>query len=240
MADNIDPTASSLQALMKRYETITTNLANASTVGYKRRAGTFADALDKQMAGQDASGGIQQQTGVDLTQGSLTSTGSTLDLALEGKGFFVVETPDGELYTRCGSVRVNPNGTLVDSAGNTVAGLRGAIVLPPSSTSEDLSVGLDGSVSARGQVLGRLKVVDFEDPTSLEAVSETMFRAPEGVKSTEAEKINVKQGYREQSNVNVVKEMVDLITVSRMYEMNYSTMKKSGDSRDQLMRVALA
>jgi len=177
---------------------------------------------------------------VDLTQGSLTSTGSTLDLALDGKGFFVVETPDGELYTRCGSVRVNSNGRLVDSAGNTVAGERGAIVMPPSSTSEDLSVGLDGSVSARGQLLGRLRVVDFEDPSSLEAVSGTMFRAPEGVKSVPAEKINVKQGYREQSNVNVVREMVDLITVSRMYEMNYASMKKSSDSRNQLMRVALA
>ncbi len=239
MAD-INPTASSLQALMQQYETITTNLANASTVGYKRRAGTFSDALDEQMAGQDASGGIQQLTGVDLTQGSLTSTGSALDLALDGKGFFVVETPDGELYTRCGSVRVNPNGRLVDSAGNTVAGEGGAIVMPPSSTSEDLSVSPDGSVSARGRVLGRLRVVDFEDPTALEAVSGTMFRAPEGIEASPAEKINVRQGYREQSNVNVVQEMVDLITVSRMYEMNYASMKKSGETTDQLLRVALA
>lgn len=239
MAD-INPTASALQALTQRYETITTNLANASTVGYKRRAGTFADVLDEQMAGEDASGGIQAQSGVDMTQGSLSSTGNTLDLALDGEGFFVVETPDGELYTRCGSVQINPNGRLVDAAGNTIAGESGAIVLPPSSTSEDLSVGLDGSVWARGQVLGRLRVVNFEDPAALEAISGTMFRAPEGLEASPAEKINVKQGYREQSNVNVVREMVDLITVSRMYEMNYASMKKSGETSDQLMRVALA
>jgi len=236
----INPTADSLEALTQQYETITANLANASTPGYKRRVGTFADALDEQIAGLDGSGGIQQQIGIDLTQGSLTSTGSALDLALDGKGFFVVETPDGEFYTRSGSVRVNQNGRLVDSAGNTFAGEGGAIVLPPSSTSEDLSVSLDGSVSARGQVLGRLRMVDFDDPSALEAVSGTIFRAPEGVEARPAEKINVRQGYREQSNVNVVREMVNLITVSRMYEANYTSMQKSGDSTDQLLNVALA
>ncbi len=240
MATNVNPTASSLKALMQRYESITNNLANASTVGYKRRSGTFEEALNQQIAGQEAAGGIQQKTGIDMTQGSLTSTGNTLDLALDGKGFFVVETPDGELFTRCGSARVNQNGRLVDSAGNTLAGEQGAIVLPPSTTSQDLSIGLDGSVSAQGRVLGRLRIVDFENPADLEAVSGTMFRAPDGVEATPAEQISVRQGYREQSNVNVVKEMVDLITVSRMYEMNFTSMQKSGDAKDELFRIALA
>ncbi len=240
MAINVNPTASSLQALMRRYETITTNLSNASTVGYKRRSGSFSSVMDEQLAGQDAANGARPRAAIDLTQGSLTATGNTLDLAIDGKGFFVIETPTGEMYTRCGSVRVNPGGRLVDSAGNNVAGETGAIVLPQSATSEDLSVGSDGSVSANGQLLGRLKVVNFDDPGALNAVSATMFRAPEGVAAKAAGTFSVKQGYREQSNVNVVREMVDLITVSRMYEANCKSLEKSGESKDQLMRVAMA
>ena len=240
MARNVNPTASSLQALMQQYQTITTNLSNASTVGYKRSAGSFLGALDKQLAGQDADNGVRQHAAIDLTQGSLTATGNTLDLAIDGKGFFVIETPTGEMYTRCGSVRVNPGGRLVDSAGNNVAGEQGAIVLPSSATSEDLSVGPDGSVSAGGQILGRLKVVDFDNPAALDAVSGTMFRAPEGAAAKAADKFNVKQGYREQSNVNVVREMVDLITVSRLYEANCKSMQKSGENMEQLLRVAMA
>ena len=238
MAKNVNATASSLQALMQRYQTITTNLSNASTVGYKRRSGSFASVMDRQQAGQDAGAG--PRAAIDLTQGSLTATGNTLDLAIEGKGFFVIETPAGEMYTRCGSVRVNPGGRLVDSAGNSIAGERGAIVLPQSATSEDLSVGPDGSVSANAQLLGQLKVVNFDDPGALNAVSATMFRAPEGVAAKAAGEFNVKQGYREQSNVNVVREMVDLITVSRMYEANCKSMQKASDSKDQLLRVAMA
>jgi len=239
MARNVNATARCLQALTRQYETITTNLSNASTVGYKRRGGSFCRALDEELARQDAAGGARRQAAIDLTQGSLTATGNTLDLAIDGKGFFVIETPGGEMYTQSGSVRVNSGGRLVDSAGNSFAGEQGAIVLPPSSTSEDLSVGPDGGVSAGGQVLGRLRVVDFDDPGALDAASETMFRAPQGA-AKPANKFNVKQGYREQSNVNVVREMVDLITVSRMYEANFKSMQKSGDSKDQLMRVAMA
>ncbi len=240
MATNVNPAASSLKTLMQRYETITTNLSNASTVGYKRRSGSFSSALDEQLAGQDAATGASRHPAVDLTQGSLTATGNTLDLAIDGKGFFVVETPTGPMYTRCGSVRVNQSGRIVDSAGNSVAGERGAIVLPQSATSEDLSIGPDGSVSANGQLLGRLKIVTFDNPAALEALSATMFRAPESETAKTAGKFSVKQGYREQSNVNVVREMVDLITVSRMYEANCKSLEKSGDSKDQLMRVAMA
>jgi flagellar basal-body rod protein FlgF len=240
MAKNVNATASSLQDLMQRYQTITTNLSNASTVGYKRRGGSFSSVMDRQQAGQDAAAGAAPRDAIDLTQGSLAATGDTLDLAIDGKGFFVIETPVGEMYTRCGSVRVNPGGRLVDSAGNSVAGEQGAIVLPQSATSEDLSVGPDGSVSANGQILGRLKVVDFDDPGALHAVSATMFRAPEGLAAKEAGTFSVKQGYREQSNVNVVREMVDLITVSRMYEANFKSMQKASDSKDQLLRVAMA
>jgi flagellar basal-body rod protein FlgF len=240
MANNVNPAARSMQALMQQYQTITTNLSNASTVGYKRRGGSFSGALDEQLAGQDAANAARPRAAIDLTQGSLTATGNTLDLAIDGKGFFVIETPAGEMYTRCGSVRVNPSGRLVDSAGNSLAGERGAIVLPQSATSEDLSVGPDGGVSANGQLLGQLKVVDFDDPGALDAVSATMFRAPGGLAAKPAGTFSVKQGYREQSNVNVVREMVDLITVSRMYEANAKSMSRSGDCKDQLLRVALA
>jgi len=201
MANNVNPAARSLQTLMQRYQTITTNLSNASTVGYKRRSGSFAHALAEQQAGQDAANGARPHAAIDLTQGSLTATGNTLDLAIDGKGFFVIETPTGQMYTRCGSLRVNPSGRLVDSAGNSIAGEQGAIVLPSSATSEDLSVGTDGSVSAGGQLLGRLRVVNFDDPAALEAVSGTMFRSPEGVDARAADKFSVKQGYREQSTL---------------------------------------
>jgi flagellar basal-body rod protein FlgF len=239
MSSGLNPTASSLTALMQQYQTITNNLANASTAGFKRQAGAFASVLDAYLAGADISS-VEQHTGLDLTQGTFSETGNALDLAIDGEGFFVVETPEGEMYTRCGAVHVNAGGRLVDSAGSSIAGEGGAIILPPSVSSEQVAVAADGTVSAGGQILGRLRIVDFDDPQALEAVSGTMLRAPEGVTARPAEDYAVRQGYREMSNVNMVKELVDLITVTRMYEANYKALEKSGESKEELLRVALS
>lgn len=238
MASRLNPTASSLEALMHQYQTITNNLANASTPGFKRQAGAFASVLHGYLAGETP--GVEQHTSLDLAQGTFSQTGNSLDLAIDGEGFFVVETPDGPMYTRCGTMQISATGRLVDSAGNGFAGDGGAIILPPAVTAEQVAVAADGTVSAGGQTLGRLRIVNFEGPDDIEAVSGTMFRAVEGSTPTASTDHAVRQGFRETSNVNVVKELVDLITVTRMYEANYKALKRSGESKEQLLRVALS
>ena len=129
MSDPIEATTSSLQALSDQYHTIAHNLANVNTAGYKRRCSSFVQLLQQAQTLSDIAL-IADQVSIDFSQGALTRTGRSLDLGLEGKGFFVLETPEGPLYSRSGVFRTNAEGQLVDSSGRTVAGEAGPIVIP--------------------------------------------------------------------------------------------------------------
>ena len=156
-------TSSSLEGLNQEYLSITNNLANASTVGYKRRRSAFAQVLSAEQTSLQTpeSGSIETTAAVDFSQGGPNQTGRSLDLALAGEGFFVVETPQGELYTRNGTFRLNKDRQLVDGSGATVAGQSGPIVMPASASTLDIHVSEDGSISAGGAVIGKLKLVRF-------------------------------------------------------------------------------
>ena len=114
MASDIELTASSIAALSQDFHAITHNLANVSTAGYKRLRSRFSNELEVVLRGMEEAAGtvpaeVQGEITIDFTQGSLTHTGRPLDLALEGKGFFVIETPQGPLYTRNGIFQINQN-----------------------------------------------------------------------------------------------------------------------------------
>jgi flagellar basal-body rod protein FlgF len=243
MAEISAQVSSSINALMQEFNTIAHNLANVSTVGYKRRCNAFSLSLEAQKAmGQTPfTGGADLNTAFDFSQGGLVETGRPLDLALYGKGFFVIETPEGPLYTRNGMFRTNQSGQVVDSQGRTVAGETGPITIPTSVGLSQLNISSDGSISAGGTTIGKLKLVDFKnDENKLVPTGENCFMMPdEDIAPVTAENIVVKQGYQESSNVKMIDELVDMIMVSRLYEANMKSLSATKDTSQTIIGVAM-
>jgi flagellar basal-body rod protein FlgF/flagellar basal-body rod protein FlgG len=211
-------------ALVSRTEaldTIANNLANASTVGYRTQHNVFSSVLEQAGApGDDLNQainnyGLLSGTSLDETQGALQKTGNPLDVAIQGGGFFVVQTAGGgEMYTRNGSLQVSGKGQLVTSAGDPVMGAKGPITMPPGT----VSISPDGTISSNGAVAGKLKVVQFPDDVELSSAGENYYTAPANT-AKDAINATVQQGMLESSNVNPVSSMVELINAQRSAEM---------------------
>lgn len=239
MSDPIETTTSSLQALSDQYHAIAHNLANVNTAGYKRRCSSFLQLLQEAQALSDIAL-IVDQVSIDFSQGALTCTGRALDLGLEGKGFFVLETPEGPLYSRSGVFRTNAEGQLVDSSGRTIAGEGGPIVIPSTASTAAVGVSADGSISVAGQGVGKFRLVEFENEMDLVPVGGNCFRAPVDAVTTPATNTAVRQGFQEASNVRVVGELVGLITVTRLYEANLKAIQTQDETLKNILQVAMA
>ncbi|MVW76286.1 flagellar basal-body rod protein FlgG [Pseudomonas xionganensis] len=223
--------------------TISNNLANVSTTGFKRDRAEFEDLLyqiRRQPGGQSSQdsqlpSGLQLGTGVRIagtqkifTAGSLQTTEQPLDMAINGRGFFQVLLPDGTVsYTRDGSFHLNSDGQIVTSNGYA---LEPAVVLPPEVRT--FTVGEDGTVSVttaaepQPQVIGNLQIADFINPAGLEAIGNNLFleTGASGAPQVGTPGLNglglTLQNTLENSNVSVVEELVNMITTQRAYEMN--------------------
>jgi len=223
--------------------TISNNLANVSTTGFKRDRAEFQDLLYQirrqpgAQSTQDSQlpSGLQLGTGVRIvgtqkmfTAGSLQTTEQPLDLAVNGRGFFQVLQPDGTIaYTRDGSFHLNSDGQLVTSNG---AALEPAITLP--AEVRTFTVGEDGTASvttagnATPQIVGNIQTADFINPGGLEAIGNNLFleTASSGAPQVGTPGLTglgtIEQNTLENSNVSVVEEMVNMITTQRAYEMN--------------------
>ncbi len=242
MTDVGTQVATTLNALMNEFDVISHNLANVSTSGYKRRCSNFSAALAAQTGdGAKASGAETIVAGgIDFSQGNMIETGQPLDVALHGKGFFVIETPEGPLYTRHGVFRLNPNGQIVDAQGRMVAGDGGPLAVPTEVDVSEVQVGPDGRLFARGGMVGQFKVVDFPGKTDqLVPVGFNCYRVPKDVAATPAEGAVVKQGYQEGSNVQLVEELVNMIMVSRIYEANAKLVNAKKDTSSSALGVAM-
>lgn len=243
MSDITDQVSTSIDALTREFEIITHNLANVSTVGFKRRCNAFAKSLESQEAGTDtySPGEIDLNTAFDFSQGSIVETGRPLDFALYGKGFFVVETPEGPLYTRNGIFQTNQNRQIVDSQGRIVSGQAGPISVPINVEISQLNVSSDGTINTGGIAIGKFRLVDFKDDESkLVPAGGNCYRMPEeNIQPVEAENIVVKQTYQEASNVKVIDELVDMIMVSRLYEANMKSITTEKEASSSLMSVAM-
>ncbi|HCU64613.1 MAG TPA: flagellar basal-body rod protein FlgG [Rheinheimera sp.] len=232
-----------LAAQDMRMTTISNNLANVNTVGFKkdrvvfedlfyqvqRQPGTQADEVNQVPAGIQLGTGVRVNgTQKVFTEGSFETTNNQLDVAIAGQGFFQVESPDGELlYSRNGQFHVNADGLITNANGLPLAQ---NITIPPEATK--VTIGSDGTVSAQvaGQEqlleLGQILTVSFVNPAGLEALGGNLYRATagsgealEGVPGEDA--FGQLQQYTvEGSNVSVVDEMVNMIAVQRAYEMN--------------------
>jgi len=233
--------STSIDALTQEFDVIAHNLANASTIGYKRRCNAFSKALEGQDPQSYSPGTFDLNSTFDFSQGSVGETGRPLDFALYGKGFFVIETPNGPLYTRNGTFLTNQNNQIVDSLGRIVAGQAGPITVPNSVSLLQLNVSSDGAISAGGTPIGKFRLVDFQDDQNkLVPVGESCYRMPDATMApVPAGRLVVKQGYQEASNVKVIDELVDMILVSRLYEANMKSLSAEKEASSSLTSAAM-
>jgi len=217
-----------------RLDVISNNMANSATVGYKEEnvvTRSFKDYMAYKI--RDGSNEyIDEPIGVmnpgvkigehytDWGQGSLRETDNTYDLAIQGDGFFAmrVTNANGESsikYTRCGTFKCTRDGYIVDADGNHLQGEGGDLQIPAESS--EFAVKKDGSIYVDGVYLDRVQITDFEDYNYLQLYGDNMYDALEGATTIDAY-ATIEQGFTEMSNVNVISEMVTLITITRAYE----------------------
>jgi len=232
-----------LNALMYELDLIANNVANVSTVGFKRRVNSFSKVLEaQQKAGEPVDEGENKvTTAIDFSQGGLKNTERNLDFALYGKGFFVIETETGPVYTRNGMFNTNDKSQIVDGLGRLVAGKTGAMTIPGDYGVSQLYVSSDGAVSVDGLPVGEFKLVEFkeEDEANLVPVGNNCFVISDDVKPEDAANVVVKQGYQETSNVQMVEELMDMIMVSRIYESNVKLINSQSEISGSLMSLAM-
>jgi flagellar basal body rod protein FlgG len=215
MAGGAYAALSGLQARVEQLDRLANDLANAGTSGYKAERTTTV-AADRPTFRATLQSAIDVAAGpgrIDFRPGTIEPTGRDLDFAIEGRGFFVIDTPAGPRYTRNGQFSRRSDGTLTTSDDLPVAGEGGDIRL----ASGPVTLDGDGTIRAGGVVAGKLRVVDFPDMSTLTRESTGRFVAPEGV-TPEAGSAAVRGKSLEHSNVSVVERMAQLTDVGRSFE----------------------
>jgi flagellar basal-body rod protein FlgG len=249
--------ASGMQAQNINIDVIANNLSNVNTSGFKRSRADFQDLLYENMRspGMSSSADTQVPTGIQIghgtrpaatqkifSQGDFQHTENPLDMAIEGSGFFQITQPNGEVaYTRAGSFKIDSEGRVVTSDGFP---MEPEITIPTDTTS--ISIGSDGIISVlqagddQPTEVGTVELARFTNPAGLESIGRNLY-LPTGASGDVTTGIagedgfgTIAQGYLEMSNVNVVDEMVNMITAQRAYEIN----SKAIQSADDMLQVA--
>lgn len=223
-------------ALQSQMDAIANNLANVQTAGYKGDSLKFEEYV-MPVAQIDGLGGTDGQVSFvyqarqirDFTQGDLIATGNPLDIAINGKGWLAVETPEGERYTRNGHLKIDREGRLTTAEGNPVLGFGGAIVLAPEET--DLTIAADGTISTKEGEKARLRIVTFADEQLLEKTGNALFATDQQPNAVDTPQIA--QGMIEQSNVQSVSELARMIEVSRSYISTTRLLEGTNDLRQR-------
>jgi flagellar basal-body rod protein FlgG len=248
--------ATGMNAQQAQMDVISNNLANVSTNGFKGSRAVFEDLIYQTLrqpganstqttdipSGSQVGTGVQQIATERLyTQGNLTQTGNSKDLAINGNGFFQIQMPDGTTaYTRDGSFQTNQQGQLVTADGFPV---QPAITVPQNAT--NLTIGSDGTVtitagnSTTTQTIGTIQLATFINPAGLDAIGQNLFEETQssGAPNVGQPGLNgigpLQQGFVETSNVNVVQELVNMIQTQRSYEIN----SKAVQTSDQMLQT---
>lgn len=221
---------SALNVYEVKQSVLANNLANVDTPGFKKDVfsveGSDNVALSRFVGGEnpvflgEISSGVQPGTEsyIDFSQGRIEPTGNTLDLAIEGEGFFVVDVGGKEAYTRAGNFTLDEGGRLVTLSGYPVQGRNGEIVIPREGT---VVVDDRGQIRVDGAVIDELRIVNFEEKSVLRKEGENLFTLrDEGVQPGEAQGFRIRQGFLERSNVDIIEAMVDMISALREYEIS--------------------
>jgi flagellar basal-body rod protein FlgF len=238
--------ASALSALERWQDVVAQNITSSQTTGYRKRTINFSEQMSGELQTDPSArlakdgGGMPTvfpkiNTGINFTSGETQPTRRDYDVAIQGEGFFEVQMPDGaKAYTRSGEFNVNADRTLITSGGQQVLSEGGApITLLPNGAS--IVINRDGTIFQGDTSLGKLSVQTFADPSKLTPVAGGYFLAGPGVEAKPVEKPDLMQGYLEGSNVTPLREMVDMVLISRAYEAN----EKIISSFDQTMQKAL-
>lgn len=223
----------------------TNNLANASTSGFRADLATFHSLPVYGPGQQSRVYAVTEQPGIDASEGTLVTTGRELDVAVKGQGWIAVQAPDGsEAYTRAGDLRVSATGQITNGSGLPILGNGGPIAVP---AFEKLEIGADGTISIRpvGQAAATLAIVDriklvkpaveqlYKGDDGLMRLKDNQTLAPDA-------SLQVVSGVLESSNVNAVESMVNMIDLSRQFEMQIKMMKTADDidnAASQIMRL---
>ncbi len=229
--------SSGMLAQREKMGVLTNNMTNIDTAGYKKDtvvSRCFQDLLiqsTKSSKPKRAHPIGHQNTGIHadqvvtvFSQGGLEETSRMTDVALEGEGFFVIDTPQGARYTRDGSFSVARGGYLTTADGHFVSGVNGSIYVGDGA----FTIDIQGNVTIDGVSASRLKIVTFDDLSTLRKTGDNMYAATQA--ASEATEVKARQGYLENSNVNMADEIVSLVEYGRHFELNQRILKMIDES----------
>jgi flagellar basal-body rod protein FlgG len=240
MLESLRTAAAGMAAQQQKLDTLSNDLANASTTGYKRLRVGFSDLLYEQ-AGRPSAAGVQIGTGVravqagrSFDQGPMSATGNPLDVAIQGDGFFKVKLPDGrQALTRDGALHLDGKRRLVTGSGALV---QPAVTIPEGIAEDQISIASDGSVTAGGAEAGRIALVNVRSVQGLEAAGANAFvtTTASGNAAAAPAATVLAQGALEASNTEIATVMVDMIDAQRTYQLT----SKAIQTADQMMEIA--
>ncbi|MGC1497578.1 MAG: flagellar hook-basal body complex protein [Sulfitobacter sp.] len=224
-------TLSRQSGLAREMQIVANNIANSATTGFRAEGLIFSEYVKPVDRGASLSMGQGNVRNTSFEQGALTQTGGTFDFAIEGDGYFLVQTPSGERLTRAGAFSPSAEGDLVTYDGFRVLDAGGApLFVPPGA---NIAVSGDGTLSADGTPLGQIGLVRPLDTSDMVREDGVMFRTEAGYEPSESARIL--QGFVENSNVNAVSQLARMIEVQRAYELGQSFL----ESEDERVRAAL-
>lgn len=203
-------------ALQAQMDIVANNIANMSTPGYRGQNMVFTEYLSEPKGIEDPLSMVVDYGHYQNTAaGPIRQTGNPLDIALQGKGYFAVQTNEGQMYTRAGNFQINVNGELVTGAGHLVSGEGGGPIIVPQGA-RDIYVDENGAVATEEGEIGRLQIVEFENEQELEATGNGLYKTEAA--ALPADETRVMQGMLEDSNVTPILEMTRMIDVTRAYQ----------------------
>ena len=246
MIKGIYTSALGLIPLQKKLEVIANNLANVNTTSFKRdNAFTneliSASTLFRNGTTDPTDKDVDQQTTTDFSQGTLQQTGNTLDLAIDGQGFFSIQTRNGMMLTRDGSFTLSTGGTLVTRDGDAVMGANGPITIDDIQNLQknQLIVDPDGEVKAGNKIYGQIQIVAPSNLNQLAKAGQNLYELKNGgvLKQVDPSAVNVRQGFLEGSNVNPIDEMVAMIQLQSNFEAGQKAIQSQDASLSQANQV---
>ena len=217
-------------ALRRQLDVIANNLANMNTVGFKAERMLFSEFLVKSGGSDKVSFVLDKGTSRNLEAGRLSATDNPLDLAIEGRGYFVIDTPQGPRYSRSGHFRLNTNGELVDGEGRALLDKSGRpLKLDPQDS--DFRVNTDGSVVAKRGPIGSIDVVSFADEKSLVKEGNGLYATTPQNPAQPGQRVKVRQGMVEESNVVPIVELSNMIELQKTYQATREFLDKDSELR---------
>lgn len=232
MENAIYTTLARQSGLTREMNVLANNIANANTTGFRQAGVTFTEFVKASSGAASLSMAVANVPSISTAQGTLTQTGGAFDFAIEGDGYFMIETPAGNRLTRAGSFAPNEAGNLVTAQGYLVMDSGGAaIFIPPDAGT--LGVSADGTISAEGRPIAQIGLFQPTDPAAMARVGSVMFDPQGDTEPSEAGRLV--QGFLEDSNVDAISQLSRMIEVQRAYEMGQGFL----DAENERVRNAL-